>query len=45
MLTASGTIVQIASLAMEEKGPLFYSKTEVNFAKISDAEQSALKNT
>lgn len=33
--------MQIASLAMETKAPLLYSK--VNFAKISDAEQSAPK--
>lgn len=43
ILTASGTGVQIASLALEIKDPLFNSKTEVKFAKISDTEQSGLK--
>lgn len=43
LLTASGTIVQIASLAMETKASLFFSKTKVNFANISDAQQSASK--
>lgn len=36
MLTASGTRVQIAFLAMETKAPLFNSKTKANFAKISE---------
>lgn len=43
MLTASGTWVQIASLVLETKDALFDSKTKVNFAKISDAEQSGPK--
>lgn len=43
ILTASGTRVQIASPAVETKDPLSDSKTKVNFAKISDAEQSGPK--
>lgn len=43
ILTASGTGVQIASLALETKDPLSNSKTKVYFAKISDAEQSGPK--